>query len=151
MNAKSDRSYQRGAVTRRHALRMMTAAAAMAAGAVAINPFRGAAHAAIAHPGKGLPNMTQDLAKLAAEHFEPLIGETFTIGPYQLPLKSVRRTGRTTARFREQFALTFKAPRDSAIRSDLQSVAHPAIGRFDLLVTQVMDETDGTALEICFS
>jgi hypothetical protein len=31
------------------------------------------------------------------------------------------------------------------------AVAHPAIGRHDLLVTQVLDGADGTALEVCFS
>jgi hypothetical protein len=148
MIVKTERSHRRGAVTRRHALQVLAAAAAIA---VAARPFGGAAYANSVHPGKGLPNMTHDLAKLAAEHFEPLIGETFTVGQYRLPLKSVRRIGKAAARFREQFALGFAAPRDSAIRSELMPVSHPAIGQFDLLVTQVMDEKDGTALEICFS
>jgi hypothetical protein len=96
-------------------------------------------------------DMTQDLAKLAAEHFEPLVGETFTVGEFQLILRDVRRKQKMTSRFREQFAITFKAPRDLPIRSELVSVAHPAIGRHDLLVTQIFDDVDGTALEICFS
>ena len=99
---------------------------------------------------KGLANMTQDLATLAAEHFEPLVGETFTIGEYQVTLRDVRRQ-KIRSRFREQFSITFKVPRDLPIRSERLPVAHPAIGRHDLLVTQILDAADGTALEICFS
>jgi hypothetical protein len=29
-------------------------------------------------------------------------------------------------------------------------VSHPGLGQCDLLVTQVIDEVQGTALEICF-
>ena len=54
-------------------------------------------------------------------------------------------------RSRQQFAITFELPRDVPIRSEVLPVSHPAIGRHDLLVTQVIDTVDKTALEICFS
>jgi hypothetical protein len=138
------------AISRRNAIRLLAAAAFAAAAAMP----RGQAD----QPEKGSANMPhdiakQDLSKLAAEHFEPLVGETFTVGSYQLTLRDVRRGIKTSSRFRHQFAITFKVPHGRAlpIRSELLPVAHPAIGRHDLLVTQILDESDGTALEICFS
>jgi hypothetical protein len=146
-------------ISRRDATRLLLAATGtLVTGLVLAGSLRGAAAAqramargaAAAHPEKGLANMTPDLAKLTAEHFEPLVGETFTIGEYQVTLRDVRRQ-KIRSRFREQFSITFKAPRDLPIRSERLSVTHPAIGRHDLLVTQILDGAEGTALEICFS
>jgi len=143
------------AASRRDAVRLF-AAAAVAGGAIMMT----SPAAAVAlgrrwvldaiRSEKGLVNMAQDLANLAPEHFEPLIGDTFSIGDHQVTLRNVRRRGQTTSRFREQFALLFSLPHHVAIGSELLSVSHPAIGRCDLLVTQVIDEAEGTALEICF-
>ena len=103
------------------------------------------------HLEKGPIDMTQDLANLAPEHFEPLIGHTFTIGDHQVTLRDVRRRGHAASPFREQFSLLFSLPREIPVGSEVLAVSHPALGRCDLLVTQVMDEAEGTALEICFS
>jgi hypothetical protein len=100
---------------------------------------------------KGLPDMTQDLAKFVPEHFEPLIGDEFKIGDYRVTLQGVHRRGRAASRFREQFALVFALPHEVPITSELLPVAHPKMGRHDLLVTQILDGAGGTALEICFS
>ena len=142
----------RTTTSRREAVQLL-AAAALSGGAV-VWP----AAAAIRRPAfdaipleKGPVDMAQDLANLAPEHFEPLIGHTFTIGEHELTLRDVRRRGRTTSRFREQFSLVFSLSHEVPIRSELLPVSHPAIGRCDLLVTQVMDDAQGTALEICFS
>jgi hypothetical protein len=142
----------RTTTSRREAVQLL-AAAALSGGAL-VSPVA----AAIRRPAfdaipleKGLVDMAQDLANLAPEHFEPLIGHTFTIGDHQVTLRDVRRRGRTTSRFREQFSLVFSLPHEVPIRSELLPVSHPAIGRCDLLVTQVMDDAQGTALEICFS
>jgi hypothetical protein len=144
------------AASRRDAVRLL-AAAAVAGGAImmtspaaAVALFRRRVLDAI-RSQKGLVDMAQDLANLVPEHFEPLIGDTFSIGEHQVTLRNVRRRGRTTSRFREQFALLFSLPHEVPIGSELLSVSHPAIGRCDLLVTQVIDEAEGTALEICFS
>ena len=102
-------------------------------------------------PQKGSMIMTQDLAKLSAEHFEQLIGETFKIGEYEFELREVRRRPHMVPRFRQQFSLTFAIPRDLPIRSEVVSVRHPAIGEHLLLVTQIADNIDETALEICFA
>jgi FG-GAP-like repeat len=72
-------------------------------------------------------------------------------GDYQVTLRDVHRRGRTASRFREQFALVFALPHEVPITSELLSVAHPKMGRHDLLVTQILDGAGGTALEICFS
>ena len=144
----------RTTTSRREAVQLL-AAATLSAGAVILPA---AADAAVRRPAfdaipleKGLVDMAQDLAKLAPEHFEPLIGHTFTIGEHEVTLRDVRRRGRTTSRFREQFSLVFSLSHEVPIRSELLPVSHPAIGRCDLLVTQVMDDAQGTALEICFS
>jgi hypothetical protein len=142
--------------SRRDALRVIAAVAL--AGAALVRPSSAAAapvtrsrETNAVHIEKGQPDMTQDLATLAPEHFEPLVGQPFNVGPYQVVLRNVRRAGRTGSRFREQFALVFSLPQEVPIRSELLPVAHPAIGRYDLLVSQVVDESDGSALEICFS
>ena len=142
--------------SRRDALRLIGATAL--AGAALLRPRSAAAapatrsrEANAVHSEKGQPDMTQDLAKLAPEHFEPLVGQSFDVGPYQVVLRDVRRAGRSGSRFREQFALVFSLPQEVPIRSELLPVAHPAIGKYDLLVTQVIDVNDGSALEICFS
>jgi hypothetical protein len=142
----------RTTTSRREAVQLLVAAA-LSGGAV-VSPVA----AAIRRPAfdaipleKGLVDMAQDLANLAPEHFEPLIGHTFTIGEHEVTLRDVRRRGRTTSRFREQFSLVFSLSHEVPIRSELLPVSHPAIGRCDLLVTQVMDDAQGTALEICFS
>jgi hypothetical protein len=151
-------SNRHATISRRDAIRLLAVTAAVVTGAVVTNSFPGAARAGVPmprgdadRPEKGLAEMTQDLAQLAAEHFEPLVGETFTVGQYQVTLRDVRRRHKIGSRFREQFALVFKAPQGLPIRSELLPVAHPAIGRYDLLVTQIIDDIDGTALEICFS
>jgi hypothetical protein len=136
-------------ISRRDASRLLAAIATVVTGAAAASALR----AAVADPGcleKGAVTMTQDLATLAAEHFEPLIGETFTIGDHQVTLREVHRQ-KMRSRLRQQFSLLFNAPRDLALRSESLPVSHPAIGRHELLVTQVLDGPDGTALEICFS
>jgi hypothetical protein len=144
----------RTTISRREAVQLL-AAATLSAGAV-ISPA--AADAAVRRPAfdaipleKGLVDMAQDLANLAPEHFEPLIGHTFTIGEHQVTLRDVRRRGRTTSRFREQFSLLFSLPHEIPIGSEVLAVSHPVLGRCELLVTQVIDEAEGTALEICFS
>jgi hypothetical protein len=140
--------------SRRDAMKLLTAAAlsgtfAMSAAAAEALTRRRAVDAI--HLEKGSIDMTKDLAKLAPEHFEPLIGHTFTIGQHQVTLRDVRRRGRAASRFREQFSLLFSLPHETPIGSEVLAVSHPALGQCDLLVTQVIDEAEGTALEICFS
>ena len=90
------------------------------------------------------------LATLAAEHFEPLVGTQFTVGAHPVTLSAVRRGSATPAQFREQFAVTFSAPRSLSIASEPIRVTHPAIGEHDLFVTEV-GQGAGRALEICFT
>ena len=144
-----------GATTSRRDAVWLFAAAALSGGAfITTSPAAAAATIRVLdaiHLEKGLIDMTKDLANLAPEHFEPLIGHAFTIGEHQVTLRDVRRRGRTTSRFRQQFALVFSLLHQVSIGSEVLPVYHPALGQCDLLVTQVMDEVEGTALEICFS
>ncbi len=94
----------------------MSATLVAGAGAVTASSIPGAAWAAVsascettAHGGRDSADTAQDLAKLAAEHFEPLVGETFTIGGNEVTLRGVRRGPKTGSRFRKQFAVVFDA------------------------------------------
>jgi hypothetical protein len=143
----------RTTVSRRDAVKLLTAAAFsgtfVTVPPVAADATRWRAFDVI-HLEKGPIDMTQDLAKLAAEHFEPLIGHTFTIGDHQVTLRNVRRRAPTAPQFREPFSLLFSLPHQLPMGSDVLPVSHPSLGQCDLLVTQVIDEGQGTALEICF-
>ena len=136
-------------INRRDINRLIAAGAIGAAGLVS-TAEAAVPHGYRLHPQKGLVQMTQELGKLTVEHFEALVGETFVIGEHRTKLRSVRRGPPTLARFREQFALTFDTPAGANISSVVLPVSHPAIGNHNLLVTQVIDATDPTALEICF-
>src|ERR1700691_4584990 len=106
------KSNRRTTISRRDTMRRLLGAAGSLAGAAVTNPFGGGAAAAAAaaaalpyegatFPEKSLVNgtkdlltqdlVTQDLAKLAAGHFEQLVGESFTVGQYQVTLRQVRR------------------------------------------------------------
>jgi len=146
-----------GHISRRDTIRLLPMSATLVAGAGAVtaSSIPCAAWAAVsascettAHSGRDSADTAQDLAKLAAEHFEPLVGETFTIGDNAVTLRNVRRGPKTGSAFREQFAVVFDAPQQLSIPSGPLLVSHPAIGRHDLLVSQIID---GRALEICFS
>lgn len=146
----------RTAANRREAVRLFSVAALSGGALIATSPLAAAASMrrhAFAATGieKGCFDMAQDLAMLTAAHFEPLIGHVFTIGDHQVTLRDVHRAGRPTPAFREQFSLVFSLPPQVLIGSQVLPVEHPAFGRCDLLVTQVIDAAEGTALEICFS
>jgi hypothetical protein len=137
-------------ISRRDAVRLLTAAS-LASGALIGTSTIEAGEILDTVDQRGSADMTPDLAKFAPEHFEPLVGDVFKIGEYQVTLREVHRRGRTASRFREQFALVFALPHEVPITSELLPVAHPKMGRHDLLVTQILDGAGGTALEICFS
>ena len=105
-----NRSNRGSTISRREATGMLAAVVTLAAGTVlAGSSVSAAAVPRVMRPAnealseRGLANMTRDLASLAAEHFEPLVGETFTIGEYEVTLRDVRRM-KVRSRFREQFS-----------------------------------------------
>jgi hypothetical protein len=127
----------------------------LAAGAVGVVGIASTAEAAVPHghrrhSTKGSIAMTKELGEFTIEHFETLVGENFVINGQEARLLTVRRGLATPARFREPFSLSFATPAGTTIRSEVVPVFHPAIGRHDLLVTQVIDSEQPTALEICF-
>ena len=146
------------AVSRRDAIRLIAvtpaSGAALASGrplvamaevaSPGVNAADVAGHPVAQNPG---PNSAPSLAKLAAEHFEPLIGEKFVIGEHAATLRQVHRGLKSRAWFRQQFALTFAVAPDLPIHAEILPLSHPAIGRHDLHVTAI----NGTTLEICFS
>jgi hypothetical protein len=150
----TDRS---GVVSRRDAIGLFAATPALGVDAMLSNALRGAALAgasvlsAGAAQACGYAEAPSELSQLAAEHFEPLVGETFRVGDATVTLRDVRRGPETRQGFRQQFAMTFDTPRSLSITSDLASVSHPAIGQYDLFVTEVIESGHRRALEVCFS
>lgn len=158
------KSYRRAPISRRETMRLIGASAGLLAGASAPNPFGTAAAASSPHvdavhleknlidvaPGVA-QGITPDMAKLTAENFERLVGESFAVGQYHVTLRRARRGPKSGSGFRNQFALVFKVPHALPIGSEVLPVTHPAVGRHDLLVTQTADAIGGTVLEICFS
>lgn len=71
-------------------------------------------------------------------------GETREIALIEL------REGRTSTR-QEQFALTFRGPRDRFLGQGTFPVAHPGLGRFDLFLVPVGQEADGFLYEAVFN
>jgi uncharacterized protein DUF6916 len=142
-------------ISRRNAVGLL---AATPANAVLSNALRGTALAgasilsAGAAQACGFAAAPSELSQLAAEHFEPLVGETFMVGGTTVTLRDVSRGPETTQPgLRQQFAVTFDAPRSLSLASDLSPVSHPAIGQYDLFVTEVIEGADRKALAIYFS
>lgn len=141
-------------INRRDVIGLLTVTPTLVSSPVLANTFGAAAQAAStafadrARHRKLAASSAQHLARLAAEHFEPLVGDTFTIGEDKVTLSGVRRGHRS--RYRDQFAVVFSAPRNASVPLEPLSVSHPAIGQHDLLVTEVLDGGGRTALEICF-
>jgi hypothetical protein len=140
-------------ISRRDAIRLI--AATPASGAMLVGSLPIAASAGTSPPSAvarhigpaAADRRAKSLAQLAAKHFEPLVGEKFTVGGEEVTLSEVRRGPKSGARYRQQFALTFTAPQTLPMKAGIVPVSHPAIGRHDLHVTTI----DGSALEICFS
>lgn len=141
--------------SRRDALLALTAA--IVPGTILANPVRAVACAGIPSHSVDAARAAPELAatagspaKLAAEHFEPLVGETFTIGGNAVRLRKVSRARKTGSPFREQFSVAFEAPENVSPPLEPWSVSHPAVGRHDLLVTLTGNAAQGAALEVCF-
>ena len=138
------------AIGRRDALGLI--AATVVADAVWSGPLQAAALPGTPAAGTAarLTTGAPQLAELTAEHFEPLVGQAFTVGDSMMTLRKVRRGCESGPRFREQFGIVFDAPRELALQSDILPLSHPAVGRHDVLVGQV--GAPGSAkLEICFA
>jgi hypothetical protein len=145
-------------ISRRNAVGFLAATPALGANAVLSNALRGTALAgasilsAEAAQACGFAAAPRELSQLAPEHVEPLVGETFMVGGTPVTLRDVSRGPETTQPGRRrQFAMTFDAPRGLSLASDLAPVSHPAIGQYDLFVTEVTESADRKALAIYFS
>ncbi len=144
-------AHKTSAIGRRDALGLI--AATVVADVALSLPARAAAMSAEAAAGAtaASPRAVSDLAKLTAEHFEPLVGQTFMVGENALTLGKVRRGQNSGPRFRQQFGIVFHAPQRLSFHSETLQVSHPAVGRHDLLATQVSNGVDRGKVEICFA
>jgi hypothetical protein len=95
--------------------------------------------------------MSKSLTDLTIDDFTNLIGENFNIGEYVLKLSEVRENSETPSRFRKPFSLSFEAPENCSLQSEVLCVKHNQIGQHDLLVTQVSVWETPTIIEICFN
>jgi hypothetical protein len=139
-----------GKLSRRDAVALFAGGPALGVDAALASVFGGTAGASLLFADGASACTPAALAQLAPEHFEPLVGNEFTVGEHRVTLRAVRRGPALPAQFREQFAVTFDAPQAPSVASAPVRVAHPAIGRHDLLVTDVNQGAD-RALEICFA
>jgi hypothetical protein len=139
--------------SRREAMAIVGGGAAFGVNTALASAVGGAAGAALlcdgAHAGQVSLTPAPTLAKLAAEHFEPLAGQDFMVGGHRMRLQAIRRGPATPSHFRDQFAVTFSAAQAMSIASGPVSIAHQAIGRHDLFVTEMV-AGPGCTLEICF-
>lgn len=147
-----------GKLSRRDAIVLFAGAPALGADAALTGVFGGTAGASLFFVGSAQAcgssaSFPSSLASLAAEHFEPLVGQDFVVGEHRVTLRAVHRGPATSAEFREPFAVAFSLPQSASNAVSIASapigVGHPAIGRHDLLVTAVGTGA-GRALEICF-
>jgi hypothetical protein len=153
MTAAVNDTNQAALFSRRAALGLFAATPALSTDAALTRVFGGAAMAGAsvlgADAASACGDAAHDLSQLSVEHFEALVGETFTVGDAPMTLRDVRRGPPTP--FRMQFAMTFDAAADAPMASDVRTVAHPAIGQHDLYVSEVRSGADRRAVEICFS
>jgi hypothetical protein len=147
--------YRFGLISRRDAIGLIATTPALGADATLTSIFGGTALAGASVLGataaQACAGAPRHLSQLNAEHFEALVGETFTVGDAVATLRDVRRGPQTLPGFRQQFAMIFEAPQNLSLASDIASVAHPAIGRYDLFVTAASDGAERKTVAICFS
>jgi hypothetical protein len=93
---------------------------------------------------------TPDLAGLTADHFEPLVGQSFMVGDQAMTLRKVRRGLSSGPQFREQFGIILDAPQDLPLQSEVLPLSHPALGRYDVLVSPA-DVPGAAVLDVCFA
>ncbi len=83
------------------------------------------------------------LADLRADHFAPLVGQTFTLeveeGAFPAPLLEVRTgaAGAHPGSTRAPFAILFRIPAGTPLRQGMYALVHPALGRHELFFTPV--------------
>lgn len=140
----------RGKLSRRDAVALLAGGPALGVDTALASVFGGtAAGTSLLFATSASACTPSPLAQLAPEHFEPLVGEMFSVGEHRVTLRAVRRGPATPAQFREQFAVTFSTPQVPSIGGEPVRVAHPAIGGHDLFVAAVSQGAD-RSLEICF-
>ena len=94
------------------------------------------------------------LAQLSRDNFAAQLDSNFRVlGAEGVVCKIALielRDGRAAAR-QEQFALTFRGPRDRFLGQGTFLVEHPALGRFDLFLAPVGQEAEGYLYEAVFN
>lgn len=91
------------------------------------------------------------MKELEVDHFEPLVGEAFRIGEFDITLKKVIRGPETPPRFRSQFSLIFNCPEDFPERWIIAPVSHPRIGSHDMMATRIVGWDEAFEVEITFN
>jgi hypothetical protein len=142
-----------GLISRRDAIGLFAATPALGANVALTGVFGGTALAGASILGADVASAcagaAHGLSQLNVEHFEALVGDTFTVRGTPVRLRDIRRGPETG--FRQQFAMMFEVPPSVSIASGVAPVAHPAIGRHDLFVRQMNENATRKTLEICFS
>ena len=91
---------------------------------------------------------------LSRDNFAAHLHSVFCIQDAQGEAREIElielRDGRASAR-QEQFALTFRGPRDRFLGQGMFPVEHPVLGRFDLFLVPVGQETEAFLYEAVFN
>jgi hypothetical protein len=92
--------------------------------------------------------------QLGRDDFEAHLNSIFRVQVAPGEMQAIElidlRDGKTSAR-QEQFALTFRGPRDRFLGQGTFPVTHPVLGTFDLFLAPVGQEADGFLYEAVFN
>ena len=93
------------------------------------------------------------MADLTKAHFEPHVGETFTIqldDGARLSAKLVSAEGKTQGGI-ESFSLLFEAPRRPELPQGIRPVSHPDVGTHDIFLVPVGADDASVSYEAVFT
>ena len=92
--------------------------------------------------------------QLSRDNFAAQLSSVFRVQDAQGEVREIAlielRDGRASA-LQEQFALTFRGPRDHFLGQGMFPVEHPVLGPFDLFLAPVGQEADGFLYEAVFN
>ena len=96
-----------------------------------------------------------DLAALAAEDFESLVGQSLSVhagnGTLRCVLESVHRNPFPSGRAQGGFSLQLLGPLVPAFQQGMHQLDHPSLGPLVLFLTPIAREAQGMRYEIIFN
>jgi hypothetical protein len=94
------------------------------------------------------------VAELRADHFRPLLQQTFTLElapETRVTLRLVEVAEGRAGGKRTPFSLLFQAPAGTPLQQGIFALSHDTLGRFELFMVPMLASEEGPRLEIGFS